>query len=195
MQTTCSSPSSTRTPTTRTLPSPHCIAGSLTGSSRVVLANGAAKPSPAYVLCVVRCPLPCAATLACDLPGGALVAPWQPVLLPGASSAGGPGAGDNWFPACEVAPTRLVGCSALYDLVLDTDEPVLVGDGGAALATLGQEARAHPYLGSCAVLRDIGKMPGWPLGRVQIDPACWLRDPETDLVCGIKLQPAGTALP
>lgn len=49
------------------------------------------------------------------------------------------------------------------------------------------ELASHPYLGDHQALTDdLAKLPGWSEGHIKLRPGALLRDPTTNLVCGIN---------
>jgi len=151
------------------------LVSELAKGDRVVAADGAV----ADVVCAVRTRCEGGRAALVELPGGARLTPYHPVCVDG-----------TWrFPA-DLAKVKELPCEAVYSFVLRGAPALLVG--GLLCVGLGhglQEGAAeHPYFGSRRVLEDLAASRGFELGHVDLAPGCALRDPETGLVCGLRME-------
>merc|ERR1719464_250931 len=126
--------------------------------------------SAAEVVCVVRTAVPEGRASLVHLPGGLRITSWHPVLDDG-----------SWrFPA-DLAPAVDTACDAVYTFILSGGDAVVVG--GLPCLTLGHRqeegAAKHPYFGSRHVVDDLGRVPGFKDGLVDLPRSCWARDPLT----------------
>lgn len=167
-----------------------CSAGCFSGKCTVLLADGSSKlvqdvvkgdvlmagTVPGTVACVVRTVCPKNSADLVKL-GDLLITPWHPVsVTPGV-----------WkFPA-EIGHVRSVPCQSVFTFVLSAGHVAIVG--GVQCVTLAHGAvgdvREHAYFGTQRVIDDLGSLPGWDAGLVDVGQATFVRDVETHHVSGI----------
>jgi len=162
----------------------NSVAEMLDGNSKKVkdLTKGdfVISPSrkPVEILCVVKSECQDGKTLLVELPGGLLVTPYHPVQV-----------GGKWHFPMQLGEVKEMSCPAVYSFVLKEEHVMMIN--GVACVTLGHnfnddEVVRHSYFGSPRVVEDLKKFSSWESGQVNLKPGCLVRDPETNLVCGIS---------
>eukprot|EP00747_Dinoflagellata_sp_TGD_P162987 gnl/TRDRNA2_/TRDRNA2_181214_c0_seq1.p1 gnl/TRDRNA2_/TRDRNA2_181214_c0~~gnl/TRDRNA2_/TRDRNA2_181214_c0_seq1.p1 ORF type:complete len:754 (+),score=111.52 gnl/TRDRNA2_/TRDRNA2_181214_c0_seq1:41-2302(+) len=132
----------------------------------------------AEVLCVVRTWCPDARTMLVEIPGGARLTPYHPVLV-----------GGKWQFPLDLAPMSARACDQVLSFVL-RGAPALVVDGVPCITLAhGIEggAATHPYFGSHQVLDDLAKFEGFEEGLVELPIGSAVRDPVSGMVCGLRV--------
>jgi len=171
-------------------------AGCIDGSCQVRLASGEArlirdlKPgdiveSPggysAEVVCLVRTLCRGGRAYLVELPGGARLTPYHPVLRDG-----------SWVFPANIAEISEHSCDSVYNLVLSSAAAVIVA--GVPCVALGhgieEGAAKHPYFGQQQAIEDVAKLPGFEAGLVQLSPGWAKRDDATGLICGMHPDPS-----
>jgi len=166
--------------------------GCIDGSCQVYLASGETrlicnlKPgdfveSPggysAEVVCLVRTLCRGGRAYLVELPGGARLTPYHPVLHDG-----------SWVFPVDIAKVSEHPCDSIYNLVLMGAAAIVVG--GVPCIALGhgieEGAAKHPYFGQQQAIEDVAKIPGFEAGLVQLSPGWEVRDQVTGLVCGMR---------
>jgi len=139
----------------------------------VVAADGVV----AEVLCVVRTWCPDACTMLVELPGGARLTPYHPVLVEG-----------KWQFPLDLAPMRVRSCEQVLSFVLRGAPALVVGGVPCITLAHGVEggAATHPYFGSLRVLDDLAKFEGFKNGFVELPIGSAVRDPVSGQVCGLR---------
>lgn len=137
---------------------------------RVVSRSGSAT-----VRCIVKTATAGRALLV-TLPCGTLITPWHPVLFDGA-----------WTFPSSLAACREEDCEAVYNLVLDEDHVLRIGN--LWTVSLGHQLKCdvvqHSYWGDTKVISDLQRLCGWADGIVELGPGCVRRD-EDGQVCGLN---------
>lgn len=129
------------------------------------------------VICVVRTRCNAGHAALVELPGGLRLTPYHPVQVSG-----------KWcFPA-DLAAAQVFPCDAVYSFVLQGAPDLLAG--GVPCIGLGhgieEGAAKHSYFGTDRVLMDLESLPGYGSGHVELPEGCFVRDPETGIVCGLR---------
>jgi len=97
----------------------------------------------------------------------------------------------KWNFPCNIADIVQVRSNevpAVYSFVLDGGHYLEVD--GIPCISLGHGLRddpvaSHPYLATSKVLEDLSYLPGWQNGLIVARDNCFVRNPATDLLCGI----------
>jgi len=166
-------------------------AGCIDGASLVLLESGSERRvcdlqrgdrvvglgGVAEVLCAVRVHCETRRAWLVELPGGARLTPYHPVLVL-----------DEWRFPCELGDVHECQCEAVYSFVL-SGAPALLVNNVACIALahgLQDGAAKHEYLGTCRVLGDLGRCLGYQDGAVNLFPQSFIRDARTGMICGIQ---------
>jgi hypothetical protein len=166
--------------------------GCIDGSCQVNLASGEAVfirdlksgdvveslgGKSAEVVCLVRTPCRGGRAYLVELPGGARLTPYHPVLHDGV-----------WVFPVDLAEVTEQPCDSIYNLVLRGAPAIAVA--GVPCVALGhgieEGAAKHPYFGQQQAVEDVAKLPGFEDGLVQLSPGWEVRDQVTGLVCGMR---------
>jgi len=167
-------------------------AGCIDGSCQVNLAGGETRfvrdlkqgdvvESPegysAEVVCLVRTLCRGGRAHLVELPGGARLTPYHPVMHEG-----------SWVFPADVAEVSEQPCDSVYNLVLRGAAAVVVA--GVPCVALGhgieEGAAKHPYFGQQQAVEDVMKFPRFEAGFVQLSPGWAVRDEVTGIVCGMR---------
>jgi hypothetical protein len=96
------------------------------------------------------------------------------------------------FPA-DVSHQKGTETCALYNLVLEKDHVVLLGDANnhfysctLAHGNMQDPVLRHEYFATTKVLEDLQKFSGWKNGYIEIEPSCIKRDPASGLIVSIS---------
>lgn len=104
-----------------------------------LLASGLTSNSQATVRCVIKTHTTNSQAKLCRLPGGLLITPGHPVFYQG-----------EWRYPRDIAPTQVVECEAIFNLVVDQGH--IISCNQVPLILLGHDYREgilrHEYLGS-----------------------------------------------
>lgn len=133
--------------------------------------------STVQVECVVRTRCRGGRMSLVQLEGGARLTPYHPVYVDG-----------GWkFPA-DLADVEERPCDAVYNFILSGGSAAIIaGVPCIGLAHgLDEGVAQHAYFGTELVAMDLAKFDGFDQGFVELTGASVLRDPETDLVCGLR---------
>jgi hypothetical protein len=166
--------------------------GCIDGSCQVHLASGAARlirdlklgdvveasgGHSAEVVCLVRTLCRGGRADLVELPGGARLTPYHPVLHDG-----------SWVFPVDIAEVSEQPCDSVYNLVLRGAADIVVA--GVPCIALGhgieEGAAKHPYFGQQQAVEDVAKLPGFEDGLVHLSPGWEVRDAVTGLVCGMR---------
>eukprot|EP01130_Rhizamoeba_saxonica_P002217 TRINITY_DN12067_c0_g1_i1.p1 TRINITY_DN12067_c0_g1~~TRINITY_DN12067_c0_g1_i1.p1 ORF type:complete len:757 (-),score=186.65 TRINITY_DN12067_c0_g1_i1:30-2300(-) len=160
------------------------------GSCKVLMENGSLKlvenikkgdyvmtdSSPAKVLCIVKTVFASGETELVELDDGLKVTPWHPIRING-----------KWkFPRDLKAP-KLVDCDAVYSFLLDGGHVMMIN--GYECVSLAHQFKGnvveHSYFGTIKIKEDLQKLVGWDNGEVVLKPGCLVRDPVSQIACGL----------
>merc|ERR1712070_562696 len=166
--------------------------GCIDGSCQVLLASGEARlirdlklgdvvesigSMPAEIVCLVRTPCRGGRADLVELPGGARLTPYHPVMHDG-----------SWVFPIDLAEVSEQPCDAVYNLVLRGSAAIVVA--GVPCIALGHGIEGgsakHPYFGQQQAIEDVAKLPGFQAGLVELSPGWEVRDEVTGLVCGMR---------
>jgi len=132
----------------------------------------------------VRCVVETRINGSCDMsifPDGLAISPYHPILVDG-----------EWSFPCQLVEPTLIECDSIFSIVLEEGGQSVVVNGIAAVS-LGHGIKTnqvvtHPYLGTLAVIKDLQKIGGWEIGKLLLPRDPFIRDPITNLICGLDAE-------
>eukprot|EP01119_Soliformovum_irregulare_P018228 TRINITY_DN5546_c0_g1_i4.p1 TRINITY_DN5546_c0_g1~~TRINITY_DN5546_c0_g1_i4.p1 ORF type:complete len:690 (+),score=213.65 TRINITY_DN5546_c0_g1_i4:303-2072(+) len=108
---------------------------------------------------------------------GLVITPFHPMKL-----------NSTWEFPRDVRPVIQVECDRVFSFVLKDGPVIFINQ--VECVTFGHGLNdspvvSHPYFGTDLIIQDFKQMSGWESGKIQLEPGCLVRDPETKLVCKI----------
>ena len=130
------------------------------------------------VVCVLRTLISAGEPCMISQVGTLYVTPWHPIMF-----------NNNWrFPE-EINPAIPTVTDSVYSFVLE--EHHIMNIENTDVICLGHGYTngilKHPFWGTHKVLDSLKRFPGWERGLVTLRSGCCVKDPDTGLICDLKL--------
>eukprot|EP00455_Lapot_gusevi_P026604 TRINITY_DN2805_c0_g1_i3.p1 TRINITY_DN2805_c0_g1~~TRINITY_DN2805_c0_g1_i3.p1 ORF type:complete len:244 (-),score=84.46 TRINITY_DN2805_c0_g1_i3:78-809(-) len=164
----------------------YCRVDQLKKGDRICGSLNQDKPVASTVLCVVKTSFAHQKVRLVQFPASGLrITAWHPIRLDGV-----------WHFPCQLVGAMdgvrygEVADQAVYNLVLEEGHVAVIN--GVEVVTLAHHMEGpvvgHAYYGTDRVLEDLRGMDGFEAGLVQLGEEDHVRDPETGLVCSVRVQ-------